>query len=64
MLVNILGARSFMFGDSFTAIDVVIGYILARGVEKRTHFFEDFPILAKYAEAMAARPSFQKAINN
>ena len=62
MLVNRLGARSFMFGDSFTAIDVVIGYILARGVEKRPHFFEDFPTLAKYAKAMAARPSFQKAI--
>ena len=62
MLVNLLGARSFMFGNSFTAIDMVIGYILARGVEKRPHFFEDFPTLAKYAKAMAARPSFQKAI--
>ena len=50
-----------MFGNSFTAIDVVIGYILARGLEKRPQFFEDFPTLSKYAQAMAARPAFQKA---
>ena len=62
MLVNRLGARSFMFGDSFTAIDAVIDYILARRVEKRPHFFEDFPTLAKYAKAMVLRSSFQKAI--
>ena len=62
VLVDHLGSRRFMFGDSFTAVDVVVGYILARGLEKRPHFFEDFPTLSKYAQAMAARPAFQKAI--
>ena len=61
ILVNHLGERRFMFGSSFTAIDVVIGYILARGLEKRPQFFEGFPTLSKYAQAMAARPAFQKA---
>ena len=62
VLVDHLGSRRFMFGDSFTAVDVVVGYILARGLEKRPQFFEDFPTLSKYAQAMAARPAFQKAI--
>ena len=62
VLVDHLGERRFMFGNSFTAIDVVVGYILARGLEKRPQFFEDFPTLAKYAQAMAARVAYQKAI--
>ena len=62
VLVNYLGSRQFMFGNSFTAIDVAIGYILALGLEKRPQFFKTFPSLSKYAQAMTERPAFQKAI--
>ena len=62
MLNDYLGSRQFMFGDSFTVIDVVIGYSLALGLEKRTHFFKDFPMLSEYAQAMAKRPAYQRAI--
>ena len=62
VLVNHLGPRKFMCGNSFSAIDVVIGYILGRGLVKRPQFFEDFPTLSKYARDMAGRPAFQKAI--
>ena len=51
-----------MFGNSFTAIDVAIGYTLALGLEKRAQFFKNFPTLSKYAQAMTERPAFQKAI--
>ena len=63
VLVAQLGKRRFMYGDSFTALDVVAGYILWLGLQKRPHFFDGFPTLVKYAQNMGARAAFRRAID-
>ncbi len=57
-----LGDREYMFGDSFTAIDVAIGYSMIGVQEKRDSFLKDFPTLRRYADRLKRRPAYLKAI--
>ncbi len=63
-----LGSREFMHGDSFTALDVVVGYcvqnFLSSGFleEEEEEEEEEFSKLADYARRMQKRKAFQKIV--
>ena len=56
-----LGEREFMHGDTFSAVDVVVGFVIAGALKRRPSYLEDFPKLIEYAENMMKRPAFQRA---
>jgi glutathione S-transferase len=56
-----LSGRKYMFGDTFTAVDVVVGYALCVAKRKR-NLLDDFPTLSEYAERMEKRPALKKAV--
>ncbi len=62
ILTHQLGDREYMFGDSFTAIDVAVGFAIVTALEKRAHFLVGFPSLKEYAERLRGRPAYLKAI--
>jgi len=51
----------FIFGNSFSAADVICGYWLTN-LHRGQPLTEGFPTAAKYAEAMASRKAFQQSI--
>jgi glutathione S-transferase len=51
----------FLFGSSFSALDVICGYWICN-LNRFSSMTETFPLTAKYAEAMAARPAFGAAV--
>jgi glutathione S-transferase len=53
--------NGFLFGSSFSALDVICGYWICN-LNRFAPMTETFPLTAKYAEAMAARPSFGAAV--
>ena len=57
ILESQLGDRSFMFGDDFTALDVIVGYTLATCSEKRD-FLKNFPKLKMFVEMISKRQAF------
>ncbi len=62
LLEKQLGDRAYMYGDTFTAIDIAVGYSLSRTLQKRPAFFEGHDRLREYTERVMARPAYQRAI--
>lgn len=63
VLVDALGTGPFMFGESFTALDIVVGMNLHWILSKRG--WAEFPQLhAYFYERCNSRPSFQGAIED
>ena len=63
LLARQLDEREFMYGNGFTALDVVLGYSLISCLNKREDFMEGFPTLKSYALKMKTRPAYIKAIS-
>jgi len=53
--------NGFIFGSSFSALDVICGHWLCN-LHRFANLTEAFPLTAKYAEAMAARPAYVAAV--
>jgi len=53
--------NGFIFGSSFSGLDVICGYWLCN-LHRFSPLTESFPQTAKYAEAMAARPAYAAAV--
>ncbi|CAJ1381078.1 unnamed protein product [Effrenium voratum] len=62
ILVSALGDSKFIFGDRFTAIDVIVGTNMHYIYNKRG--WRDFPVLEAYFERLKERPTFQEAFGN
>lgn len=62
MLNQQLEARSFLWGEQFSAADVAVASLLAYMPLMLQIGFEDYPAIDRYLQAMQARPAFQKSI--
>jgi len=51
----------YIFGSSFSALDVICGYWLCN-LHRFAPMNETFPLTAKYADTMAARPAYIAAV--
>lgn len=54
----------YMNGDTFTALDVTIGYALLAMKRKFPFFFDKFPDLLAYIERLEKRPAYIKSNQN
>jgi len=54
-------SNGFIFGSSFSGLDVICGYWMCN-LHRFSPLTETFPHTAKYAEAMAARPAYSAAV--
>ena len=52
ILASQLGDRKYMHGHTFSAVDVIVGFVLAGVVKRRPSYLEAFPKLLEYAENM------------
>ncbi len=64
ILNNQLGDKDFMYGNSFSAMDVFIGLSVIYVKNKREDWLKDFPNLDKYATRLMERSAFKKANSN
>ena len=60
-LSGYLGDKPFLFGNEFTAVDVIVGYVLLRMQMKRSGWVEQFANLASFLEKLKQRPSYALA---
>jgi len=51
----------FIFGNSFSAADVICGYWLTN-LHRAQPLTESFPVTAKYAESLVARKAYQQSV--
>ena len=58
-LESVLSERPWLAGDRFTAADVMMGWVILMIAERGE--IEGRPALARYAEAIRARPAYQRA---
>eukprot|EP01135_Chromosphaera_perkinsii_P002692 Nk52_evm60s226 gene=Nk52_evmTU60s226 len=61
LLENELGDNLYMFGNEFTALDVIVGYNLTTLHHKRNWLKSEFPVLFEYYKRIFERPAFQEA---
>mmetsp|Transcript_52837 Transcript_52837/g.115274 ORF Transcript_52837/g.115274 Transcript_52837/m.115274 type:complete len:223 (+) Transcript_52837:54-722(+) len=59
LLVSNLGSSKYIAGDSFTAVDVIVGVNMHYIHRKRS--WHDFPVLEAYFERLKERTAFQEA---
>jgi len=59
-IANQLGEKQFILGDTFTAADFGISYVVS--LAKRLGQLQDYPALESYLERNLSRPAYQRAI--